>query len=254
MILLGITGPIGHGKTTLAQFLAQQEPEAYLAETSQIIAEVADRLNKFFFWEAPTEIDLNSVNRWLAHLPAIVEAVTHTHVDQSQVTLLEHIVNKNPDDYEKLWEYIHDARHNQALLSEHITPENKMAYRSLLQWLGGYLVTHVDAGIWYNELVRRAKTAETYGCKLFIIGGVRFPGDATIVRSAGGKVIRISRPGAVEMDKSDPTERERSNISADASILNNGDLDELLHCSVRLYHDLLNNKLKKTYRSVANAS
>lgn len=253
MILLGITGPIGHGKTTLASFLAQQEPQSYQAETSQVISEVADRLNKFFFWESPTELDLSTINRWLAHLPAIVEAVTHTHVSPKKVMLLEQDIARHPDDYEKLWEYVHEARHNRSLLTEHINADNKMAYRALLQWLGGYLVKHVDEGIWLNELVRRAKQAEEYGCQLFIIGGLRFPSDGKIVSAAGGSLIRITRPGAVELDKGDPTERERADIVVDASVLNDGDLDDLRESAVTLYNDLLTNRIKKTYKTAVTS-
>ena len=89
MILIGVTGPIGHGKTTLASYLAQLEDSAQQTESGTIIAEVADRLNKFFLWEAPTSTDYNSVNRWLMHLPAILQAVTHTHVDLDKLTIYE---------------------------------------------------------------------------------------------------------------------------------------------------------------------
>lgn len=247
MILLGITGPIGHGKSTLADFLVEQEPQSRQAETSQVIAEVADRLNTFFAREAPTELDLHTVNQWLQHLPAILEAVTHTHIPQEKVVLLEQDVTSSPQDYQKLWEYIYEARHNPKLTIEHINAANKGAYRALLQWLGGYFVTHVDRGIWYNELVRRARHAETEGCKLFVIGGVRFPGDAEIVRAAKGRIIGINRPGVVELDQRDPTERERSKIRPDALVLNNGSLAQLEAIARELYADLLGDELRKQY-------
>lgn len=249
MILLGITGPIGHGKTTLAGFLADQDAMAYQTESSEIITEVADRLNKFFFWEAPTELDLNSINRWLAHLPAIVESVTHAHIHPDKLILQEHMIDSAPEDYEKLWEYVNEARHNQKLLTEHISANNKGAYRPLLQWLGGYLVKHVDEGIWFNELIRRARLAETYDCRLFIIGGVRFPSDGRAVRAAGGKILRINRPGAIELDKSDPTERERTNILVDSTILNNASLEDLQACAMQVYSDMEGGRLKRTYKA-----
>mgnify|MGYP000216833830 CR=1 FL=1 len=247
MVIVGITGPIGHGKTTLANFLAQQDATSQQAETSQVIAEVADRLNKFFVWEAPSELDLSSVNRWLSHLPGILESVTHTKIDHSKLVLLEQDIKAHKADYEKLWDYIYAARHNPKLLTEHIVAENKTAYRSLLQWIGGYCVTHVNTGIWYNELIRRAHVAETQGCRLFIIGGVRFPSDADIVHQAGGKIIRIVRPGAIEQDKADPTERDRVKIAYDTTITNNGNLDELMHLSMQVYGDLYGNVLKKDF-------
>ncbi len=251
MVLLGITGAIGHGKTTFASYLAQQNPQAYQTESSHVIAEVADRLNKFFVWESPRQQDIVSVNRWLAHLPAIASAVTHARIAVDDVTITEQDIVNHPRDYEKLWDYLATAHKNPEITSEYITSYNKQAYRPLLQWLGGYLVKHVDEGIWYNELVRRGSQAETYGCQLFIIGGVRFPGDAKIVRDAKGIIISIERPGVAVTDAKDPTERERRLIQPDATIVNNGSLEQLLEVSVRLYQDILAGNLQKQYFAAA---
>lgn len=247
MVLLGITGPIGHGKTTFASYLAQQNPQAHQIESSYVISEVADRLNKFFVWESPRQQDILSVNRWLAHLPAIVSAVTHAHIGVDDVTLTEQDIVNRPQDYEKLWDYLNAAHKNPEITSEYITSYNKEAYRPLLQWLGGFLVKHVDEGIWYNELVRRATEAQAYGCQLFIIGGVRFPGDAKILRKAKGIIIEIQRPGLDEPDMKDPTERERHSIQPDVVVINNGSLEQLLDASLRLYQDIAKNKLKEKY-------
>ena len=87
MVLLGITGPIGHGKTTIAGFMVQQESTSQQIESSEIIAEVADRLNKYFVWDSPSELNLASVNNWLAHLPQILLSVTKSKVDASVLHL-----------------------------------------------------------------------------------------------------------------------------------------------------------------------
>ncbi len=249
MVLVGITGPIGHGKTTLANYLAQQDSTAQQAETSQVVAEVADRLNKFFLWESPNEADLESVNRWLSHLPGILESVTNSRIDHAKLVLNDHDMRLQPTDYEKLLEYIYIARHEPKLLTERIGAKNKAAYRSLLQWIGGYCVTHVDRGIWYNELIRRARVAESQGCQLFIIGGVRFPSDGDILHAAGGRVLKITRAGATIMDKSDPTERERTRIAVDTKISNNGSLQDLMTISVQLHADLVANRLQAAYQA-----
>lgn len=250
MLLVGVTGPIGHGKSTLAEFLARQETASVHTESSTIVAEVADRLNKFFVWESPVQSDLNSVNRWLAHLPPIAASVTHHTIPKSKVKLTHAQIESSPADYDKLWEYIQSAHRTPSLLTEHITANNKILYRSFLQWLGGYLVKHVDVGIWYNELVYRAKMAELNGCNLYIVGGLRFPSDADILRAAGGKILRINRPGSAEEDIHDPTERERGSIAADSTIINNGTLENLLHCAAQVYQDIFNGRLQPGYAAL----
>lgn len=247
MVLLGITGPIGHGKTTIAGFMAQQELKSQQIESSEIIAEVADRLNKYFVWDSPSELNLASVNNWLAHLPQILLSVTKSKVDASVLYLAEQELTKHPEEYKKLLEYIHTARNKPTITQQHITTKNKGVYRPLLQWLGGYLVEHADKGIWYNEIIRRARHASKQGCKLYVVGGVRFPSDADIIRSAGGYIIQIQRPNRVEGDLSDPTERERDKIQCESLIRNNGSIDELMKLSRQLYKDLLGNSLKSHY-------
>lgn len=247
MVLLGITGPIGHGKTTIAGFMAQQELTSQQIESSEIIAEVADRLNKYFVWDSPSELNLASVNNWLAHLPQILLSVAKSKVDASILHLAEQELTKHPEEYRKLLEYIHTARNKPVITQQHITAKNKGVYRPLLQWLGGYLVEHADKGIWYNEIIRRARLASKQGCKLYVVGGVRFPSDADIIRSAGGYIIQIQRPNRVEGDSTDPTERERSKIRPDAAVVNNGSLDELLVVSTQVYADFFGDRLKTQY-------
>lgn len=254
MILLGITGPIGHGKTTLANFLTQLEPTAQQAESSQIIAEVANKLNVFFDSEQPNESDIASVNRWLAHLPQILQGITQTIVPEDKVHLTKNDVTRHPADYEKLWEYIAAARTNPSLAHQPITSDNKQQYRTLLQWLGGYFVTHVDSGIWYNELIRRSQSAAKQGCALFVIGGVRFPSDGQIVQAAGGAVIQITRPGSQELDVMDPTERERSKIRHDTLVINDGSLTQLKKVAGQLYSDLRHSTVQKRYQAQATSA
>ncbi len=247
MILLGITGPIGHGKTTLANFLTEIDSKAQQTESSLVISEVANELNTFFAKEQPKETDLDSVNRWLSHLPSILGHITQVRVPLEKVTLKQQNINKQPADYEKLFQYIAHVNQQPSLAHEVITSHNKQHYRALLQWLGGYFVTHVSRGIWYDELVRRAQNAARNGCPLFIIGGVRFPSDGQIIQSAGGHVLQITRPGAQVLDQADPTERERAKVVFDSQITNNATLAELREAAHKIYADLQRNQLGKSY-------
>ena len=46
MKIVGLTGPIDHGKTTAAKFLMSYEPNSVLLESFHLVAEVADELKK----------------------------------------------------------------------------------------------------------------------------------------------------------------------------------------------------------------
>lgn len=51
----------------------------------------------------------------------------------------------------------------------------------------------VDSGIWFSEIVRMTPDAATTGCKLCIVGGLRSPNDAAMMRQAGGIIIGLSQ-------------------------------------------------------------
>jgi hypothetical protein len=247
MILLGITGPIGHGKTTLADMLAELEPSTVQTETSVVICEVVNELNKYWAADKPAPDNLESVNQWLSHLPAILEKVVHKHFRIEHFHIGPEFRQAEPEVYAKLWEYLTDCQQNEDLVNSPITAETKPHYRAILQWLGGYGVTKLDPGIWYDELLRRSKAAEDNGCRLFIIGGVRFLSDARSVRRAGGKIVEIIRQNTLQIDTDDPTEQERSRLNPDVRIDNNGTLADLRQKASRLLEDLKAQRLQSNY-------
>jgi len=248
MIIVGITGPISHGKTTVADTLAELEPALCHFESSFIISEVANAMHATL-QSAPDPYDIDALNTWLQQLPAILEQTVHVQTTFDTIKLTEQAFKDHPVDYQKLILHVENLRRDPKLMQQAIDPENKNYYRPFLQWLGGYLSQKVDPGIWYTEVVRRVHAAEQRGCQFCIVGGLRYPTDATILRGVGAKIIKIYRPGHLQNDMLDPTERERENIQVDATILSTGTLDDLKKCVAVVYHDLQNDQLKTEYQT-----
>jgi len=246
MILIGLTGPIGHGKSSFAKAVELYESSYKHFESSMIIAEVANELHKIMH-SLPKRDDVDSINDWLKALPEILKKTVHTNCTYDQIKLDADRINKHPIEYVKLFLHIQNLASNPELAKRKITKDNKEAYRPFLQWLGGYLVRHVDDSIWYKEICRRVKITEQEGFKLCIVGGLRFPQDATTLRSAGGIIIKVYRPDHLQYDMLDPTERERDNIKPDCIIISNGSLDDLNMTTKKVLEDLSSYHLQKNY-------
>lgn len=246
MIIVGITGGIGHGKTSFARFLADQAPRHGAWETSEVICEVANGLRHSGL-PSPKSSDHAAINDWLTALPAILLATVHLDPGFDKLALRSERLRRSPENYTKLFEYLDLMQAHPELLSADITTENRKLYRSLLQWLGGYLVKVADEGIWYDEIVRRIRLSQGSGNQLATVGGVRFPGDAERLRNAGGSIVEIKRASLQPKDAHDITERERGLIVADTIILNDGSLDQLAHCAAQVFADLELRQLRPKY-------
>lgn len=243
MIILGICGPIGNGKTTLADYFSTLEPDSIHLESSGLIAEIADGLNGFYYATQPKANDLPSVNAWLAYLgPILLQSANYNLMEP--IVLTSKLINSAPGDYQKLWEYLGACQKDPSLPRHKITSQNKSKYRSLLQWLGAYGQQHIDSGLWYNELVMHAKASNK---QLAVIGGVRFKADAEIIQDAGGHIISIIRPDFAEQDASDATERFRKQILADITVSNDGSLEQLKETAIQILTDVKSGKLQTNY-------
>lgn len=248
MIIVGLTGPIGHGKTSFAAALAQHVPNTLHLESSMIIAEVANRMHKSLV-TIPDPYNVDSLNGWLKFLPEILEDILGVSCSFDHLKLSSHAVELHPIEYQKLILHVENLQRNPHLAREDITIENKESYRPFLQWLGGYCVLHIDPTIWYNEIIRRINAVQKLGANLVIVGGLRFPSDANLLRTLGAHIVKIYRPGYLQNDMLDPTERERENIRSDCTVINNGTLEDFDECAQRFIEDLHKNKLQDLYKA-----
>ena len=246
MIVIGFTGPIGHGKSTFSAALHKLEPSNVHIESSMIIAEIADTMHANLE-KVPERDDIESINNWLKMLPVTLLQQLGVKVTFEQIKLDPDRVVRHPVEYEKLFLHIDNLAHNPQLLHQKISLENKEAYRPFLQWLGGYLVRSLGPGIWYNEIVKRVKQAAQSGVKLCTVGGLRFPNDANILKQVDALVVKVYRPGHLQYDALDPTERERDNIPVDVTVVSDAGIEEVTMCAKCFMDDLKNGELKKTY-------
>ena len=248
MIIIGMTGPIGHGKSTFAKAIGSINNSTIRFESSLIISEVANALHQAT-GKLPDRYSVDSINDWLKPLPRIIEEIARQQCSLEQIIIEQSDAERHPIEYDKLMLHLESLQRNPEMLHQQITVENKEAYRPVLQWLGGYLVKNVSADIWYNEILRRVKVAENEGYEICIIGGLRFPRDANNVRKSGGVIIKVYRPDHLQYDMLDPTERERDNIPTDSTIVSNGTVEDMLNCAKQVIKDIQENNLQKLYQT-----
>jgi hypothetical protein len=131
-----------------------------------------------------------------------------------------------------------------SLLDEEVNPDSKEVYRSIMQWLGGYLLLKIDPLLWFKETLRR--TEGYTDAELFAITALRQPAEADYLHQLGGKVVLVERPN-IYSDDTDVTERRRFGINPDVRIHNNGDLEGLHITAVDFLDDLRQEKVKPEY-------
>lgn len=121
------------------------------------------------------------------------------------------------------------ARH----LKEEPMPVLGVSYRQLAQTLGTEWGRHQAPDFWLK--IAAASMLEvsvsTFGPPNFVISDVRFPNEAAWIRSMGGSVWRIERPGIAPV-RAHTSEVLVDSITPDYTLMNDGSIGDL-HSAVR---------------------
>jgi len=105
VILIALSGGIGHGKTTFAKYLALGSQSSHHWESSDLIIDIANALrsnNK----PTPKPDDIAGINAWLRQLPAILKSEVHQVTNWQQLELSPRRLAETPENYTMLFTYL----------------------------------------------------------------------------------------------------------------------------------------------------
>lgn len=100
----------------------------------------------------------------------------------------------------------------------------------------GQAIREVEPNFWLRAGMRKALEFEGRGTPV-VISDVRYRNEALAIRSHGGVLVRVTRPG-FDGANGHVSEHELDDFVADHTINNNGTLPSLIHAVDWLAHDL----------------
>lgn len=111
-------------------------------------------------------------------------------------------------------------------------------FRRFLKALGADLGREIDANLWVNKVRATINASLDRGVPIALTG-TRFPNELELIRSMGGVLVWVSRPGVEDSTDTHSTESSVAPEDFDHVIVNDGTLEDLykkvrkLHLSLR---------------------
>jgi hypothetical protein len=116
-----------------------------------------------------------------------------------------------------------------------LTRENKRENRAVLIWLGAVMKDVYGPEIWPDEIAYRIREARWAMTPLVTVGGIRFPGDAAMIRAQRGVIVRVVR-WLEEIDR-DATNAFRGEVVPDVVVYNTANLSALEDLAQLMHFD-----------------
>lgn len=257
MIVVGLTGGMGQGKSTVGHLLRQLAKVDYRAdlESSYPISEVANAWMQT--WPKPLKLEAGQTVVELANIlirsfPAVLERLTGKTLTYDQLKI-DATNPKSLELHNRLIAYLEQylgltETERTVQLPTPIFEENKRLHRPLLQWIGGVTIELGVPTVWSDLLDRRIKQLAERNYVLVTVGGIRYDHDVAMIKANGGVVLRVERPDS--LSSSDVTETSMQEIRPDITIVNNGNLEQLELAVNQLWADLLKGEPKIRYEAV----
>lgn len=97
--------------------------------------------------------------------------------------------------------------------------------RQIFQWLGGLLRKDIDKNFFIEHMKQRIENSYAH---FIVVTDVRFLNELELIKSMGGKVIKIVRPNAKTTEYSDDvSEKGIDDELVDVLIINDGTVEDL---------------------------
>lgn len=205
IITIGLTGLAGAGKDTVADTLVTHAGFSKIAFADALRAEVAQAFT--LAGHAHVLSDREHKERQLNMLSL---RYCHDHAFVDLVADLEH---------------------------EQVTPiylTKSHSPRQILQWWGTEYRRAQQPNYWSTKVAMRIAQMRANDQVRVVITDCRFANEAAAVRTLGGEIWQVTRPGQPIVEGGHASQTDGSNLRPDATLVNGSDINGLRHSVLRL--------------------
>ena len=206
-IIIGLTGLAGAGKDTVADTLVTHAGFAKIAFADALRLEVAGAFNlggdmSILTDRATKEEPCNALRFSRCNELPFIERMYDRHSGE------------RPDfDYDE-WG---------------ATPRSP---RQVMQWWGTEYRRAEQENYWTNRLAMRILSA--YAGQRWVITDCRFPNEARAIRSIGGELWQVLRPGQASVEGGHASQNDGTHFKPESVLLNGSTITGLMHTTLRM--------------------
>lgn len=199
-MIIGLTGPMGAGKTSVAELLVKHAGFSSIAFGDLLRAQICTA----FALDLPL-----FTRRDLKDTPTEALALQHCLSMEFKGAIITHLRDAHGDS--GLIERMEEPR----------TPREVMKF-----WAEQYRKPLYGANYFDLAVVNKIYLEQSHGTLRHVVHDVRFDTNADAIKRLGGAIWQVKRPGC-EADASDPTETTGAQFNPERVINNTGDIRHL---------------------------